>query len=174
MYGTLEQTLDGSWRIRFERTLPHPVEKVWRAVTEPDHLSAWFPTTIEGDRAPGAQLRFSFPESAGVDLDAFEGEMLAFDPPSLMELRWGSDVLRIELRPVPEGTRLTLLDTLEARGKGARDAAGWHGCLSALEAHLSGDADARAALDGWKDVRSHYVEAFGPEAATIGPPEGIE
>jgi hypothetical protein len=29
-------------------------------------------------------------------------------------------------------------------------------------------------MDGWKDVRDHYIDAFGPEAATIGPPEGFE
>src|SRR4051794_15127554 len=41
--------LDGQrWNVSFERTLPHPPEKVWRALTEAEHLKAWFPTTIEG------------------------------------------------------------------------------------------------------------------------------
>jgi len=50
------------------RRLAHPVETVWRAVTEPEHLAAWFPQEIVGDRRAGAQLRFV--SSAG---DAFDG-----------------------------------------------------------------------------------------------------
>jgi uncharacterized protein YndB with AHSA1/START domain len=171
VYGDLEQLNDGSWRLRFTRHLRHPLEKVWRAITEPEHLAHWFPTTIEGERAPGARLRFSFP---GGQAPPFDGEMIAFEPPSLMELRWGTDIVRLELRPVAEGTELTLLDTLDDRGKAARDGAGWHTCLDALEADLLGNEDAREVMNSWDQVHSHYVESFGPEAATIGPPEGFE
>jgi uncharacterized protein YndB with AHSA1/START domain len=170
MYGDLEQLDDGRWRLRFTRTLPHPPEKVWRAVTEPEHLAHWFPTTIEGERAAGARLRFAFP--AG-QLPAFEGEMTAYEPPSLMELRWGGDLLRLELRAVEQGTELTLLDTLEALGKAARDGTGWHTCLDALEAGLQDRGDAREKLGRWAELHPHYVERFGPRAATIGVPEEI-
>ncbi len=172
-YGELEQTRDGRWQLRFERRLGHPVEAVWQAVTEPSHLAAWFPTTIDGERATGARLRFSFP---GGQAEPMEGVMLAFDPMSLMELQWGPDTVRIELEPISSGTLLRLLAVLEDRGKGARDGAGWHACLAALEADLGGAsaAGAREAMDGWRDVRDHYIEAFGPEAATIGPPPGFE
>lgn len=171
MYGTLERLGDGRSRLRFTRTLEHPIEKVWRAVTEPEHLDHWFPTTIEGERRAGASLRFSFPQGEAA---AFEGEMLAYDPPRLMEIRWGRDIVRLELEPSNGGTILTLLDTVDQHGKAARDGAGWHVCLDALAAHLFGDAQAREALSVWKDVHPHYVEAFGPEAATIGPPEGLD
>jgi uncharacterized protein YndB with AHSA1/START domain len=171
MYGDLEQLEDGHWRLRFTRTLPHPPEKVWRAVTEPEHLARWFPTTIEGERAAGAPLRFAFP--AG-QLPAFAGEMTAYEPPSLMELRWGNDLLRIELREVERGTELTLLDTLEALGKAARDGTGWHTCLDALEAGLADREDAREELARWEELHPHYVERFGPSAATIGVPEEVK
>jgi uncharacterized protein YndB with AHSA1/START domain len=173
MYGTLEQTEDGRARLRFTRELDHPIEKVWRAITEPEHLAHWFPTTIEGERAAGASLRFDFPQGQA---PAFEGEMLAFEPPSLLELRWGTDIVRLELQPSGDGTLLTLLDTLDERGKAARDGAGWHTCLDALAAHLRGEASSRDSMSGssWKDVHPRYVESFGPEAATIGPPEGFE
>jgi uncharacterized protein YndB with AHSA1/START domain len=167
MYGTLEQLRDGRWQLRFTRTLPHPPSKVWRAITEPEHLARWFPTTIDGERAAGARLRFTFP---GGHAEPFDGEMLAFEPESVMELRWGPDIVRIELQPAPEGTELTLFDTLEDRGKAARDGAGWHACLDALEAALSGDADTRSHVEIWSEVHPQYVERFGPEAATIGPP----
>jgi hypothetical protein len=100
--------------------------------------------------------------------------MLAFEPPSLMELRCGADILRIELRPDADGTVLTLLDTLDEHGKAARDGAGWHVCLDGLEAHLRGEQHARESISAWNDVHPHYVESFGPRAAMIGPPEGFE
>jgi uncharacterized protein YndB with AHSA1/START domain len=170
-YGSIEQGRDGRWKLRFERRLAHSQEKVWRAITEPEHLEAWFPTTVEGERAAGARLRFSFP---GGQAEPMDGVMLAYDPMSLLELQWGPDIIRIELEPISEGTLLTLLDTLEERGKGARDGAGWHTSLDALTAHLDGSAQARSEMDRWKDVHGHYVESFGAEAATIGPPEGFE
>lgn len=168
MYGTVHRLDDGRWQLRFTRTLPHPPSKVWRAVTEPEHLARWFPTTIEGDRKAGAPLRFTFPADQA---PPFDGEMLTFEPESVVELRWGPDVVRIELRPVPGGTELTLTDTLTERGKAARDAAGWHTCLAALEAALDEESGARSRLENWGEVHTHYVESFGPEAATIGPPE---
>ena len=65
--GTLERS-DGQVRLIFTRRFPHPPGKVWRALTEAEHLAAWFPTTIEGDLVAGATLRFAFRdvESAGV------------------------------------------------------------------------------------------------------------
>src|SRR5690348_18407988 len=111
MYGTLETLRDGSSQLRFTRALAHPPEKVWAAITEPEHLAHWFPTTIDGERAAGALLRFTFP---GGQFPPFEGEMLTYEPPSVMEFRWGPDVIRLELSPIDEGgTVLTLLDTLE-------------------------------------------------------------
>src|SRR5215207_3869268 len=98
MYGTHEELDGGRFQLRFTRTLAHPRDMVWRAITEPEHLAHWFPTTIEGERAAGAPLRFSFP---GGEAPPFEGEMLAFAPPSLMELRWGPDIVRLELRTTP-------------------------------------------------------------------------
>jgi uncharacterized protein YndB with AHSA1/START domain len=171
MYGTVDPLPDGRFQLRFTRTLAHPVDRVWRAMTEPEHLAHWFPTTIEGERAAGASLRFSFP---GAEAPPFEGEMLAFEPSSLMELRWGPDIVRLELRPTATGTHLTLLDTLDQRGKAARDAAGWHVCLDNLEAGLRGAPDAGEHPASWSEVHPRYVERFGPEAATIGPPEGFE
>ena len=156
------------WQLTFTRRLPHRPEKVWRALTEPEHLRAWFPQEIQGERAAGAPLRFVFP---GDDDDGFDGEMLTYDPPSLLEMRWGADHLRFELRPDGDGTVLVLRDTFDDKGKAARDAAGWHECLDQLDRELSGGSPIEWGTR-WTEVHPDYVAAFGPEAATIGPPEG--
>ena len=116
--GTLTREGD-RWMLTFTRRLAHPREKVWRAVTEPAHLAAWYPQEIVGERRAGAPLRFVSP--AG---DGFDGQMLVFDPPEIIEFTWGADRLRIELRADGAGTLLTLTDTFDELGKAARDGAG--------------------------------------------------
>ncbi len=71
-YGELEQLSDGRFQLRFERTLRHAPEKVWAAITEPEHLKHWFPSTIEGDRTVGAPLVFRFPHGV---VDPVQGEI---------------------------------------------------------------------------------------------------
>ena len=167
-YGSVDDLEDGRWRLNFTRTLRHPVERVWRAVAEPEHLAAWFPCTVEGERRPGAQLRFEFPNG---EAPAFDGTVVAFDPPHAFEFFWGPDLVRIELQPSGGGTILTLLDTLSERGKAARDGAGWHCCLDALEAELDSAPDASHGMAAWSALHPIYVERFGPEGATLGPPD---
>ena len=156
-------------RLTFTRTLAHPPEKVWRAITEPEHLAAWFPCDIEGERAAGAKLRFVFREAEGPTMD---GEMLAFDPPRLLEMRWADDTFRIELRPDGGGTVLTFVQVFPELGKAARDASGWDLCLDVLVAHLDGGSPGWTFGERWPAVHAGYRAAFPPEAGTIGPPEG--
>lgn len=163
MDGTLEPA-GTRWRLRFTRELAHPPEKVWRALTEPEHLVAWFPQRIVGQWTVGAALRFVS------DYGDFEGQVLAVEPPSLLEFAWGTDTIRLEVAPDGQGSRLTLLDTFDERGKAARDAAGWHLCLNALERRLSNEPPASAPREEWTGLHRGYVERLGPEAATIGPP----
>jgi uncharacterized protein YndB with AHSA1/START domain len=169
-FGTLEWSGDVSI-LRYERHLAHPQHKVWRALTEDAHLAAWFPTTIEGERSAGASLHFAFRQSEG---QPFEGQMLVFDPPSLMELRWADDLLRFELEPDGTGCILRLTVTFPEHGKAARDAAGWHVCLEQLAADCDGSDHSRQPPDRWRAVHRGYVERLGPEASAIGPPEEWE
>jgi uncharacterized protein YndB with AHSA1/START domain len=167
MNGDLERAGDG-WRLRFTRPLAHPAEKVWRAITQPEHLEAWFPTRILGEWTAGAPLRFEFPNG---EYPGFDGEVLACEPPSLLEFRWGTDTIRLEISPRDGGCTLALIDSIDELGKAARDGAGWHVCLEALEHDLDGTAQAAAPGEDWERVHAGYVGKFGPEAATIGPPE---
>jgi uncharacterized protein YndB with AHSA1/START domain len=165
--GKLEQVGE-QWRLRFTRELAHAPEQVWRAITEREHLQAWFPHTIVGDWVVGGELRF---ESEYGD---FGGEVLAYEPPELLEFRWGPDTIRLELAAAADGgCTLTLLDTIEELGKAARDGAGWHACLDRLEAELDGGRAGEELRERWREVHPGYVDAFGPDAATIGPPEQL-
>jgi uncharacterized protein YndB with AHSA1/START domain len=165
-YGVLERGGE-RLQLRYERRLAHGPEKVWRALTEPEHISAWFPTDIVGERAAGAELTFPFREGEGPTMT---GRMVAFDPPEVLEILWGEEVLRFELAPDGDGTVLTLAVTFDELGKAARDGAGWHACLDALAADLSGE-NAGGPEDRWRAVRKEYVDRFGPDASTIGPPK---
>jgi uncharacterized protein YndB with AHSA1/START domain len=171
MNGELERCGD-RWKLRFTRELAHPAEKVWRAVTEPAHLDAWFPQRIVGEWRAGAPLKF---ESRNGEFPAFDGEVLACEPPSLLEFRWGTDVIRFEIVPKAEpatGCTFRLSDVFGELGKAARDAAGWHTCLDFLAHQLTGTAAPWTTGQRWSEVHPGYVERFGPAAATLGPPEG--
>jgi uncharacterized protein YndB with AHSA1/START domain len=84
-YGVLKPG-DGSVTLRFTRQFRHPPHKVWRALTEPEHLAAWFPTTITGDFTAGGAL-----SSASWDglMPPMDGHMIVFDPPQGAGVRVG-------------------------------------------------------------------------------------
>jgi uncharacterized protein YndB with AHSA1/START domain len=164
--GRLERR-NGLSIVRFRRRLAQPPETVWAALTEDQHLQEWFPTTIEGERAAGAPLHYAFRQGEG---EPFAGQMAAFEPPSLMELRWADDLLRFELEPDGSGCVLTLTVTFPEHGKAARDATGWHVCLERLSFACSGTPLPWSPEQRWRVVHPHYVVAFGAEASTLGPP----
>lgn len=167
-YGVLDK-VDGNGRVTFVRELKHKREKVWRAISEPEHLKVWFPTTIDGERRAGAPLTFAFPFP---DAPVLEGEMLVCDPPSVMEFLWATDRLRIELEEIDggAGTRLTLIDVFPEYEKAARDSAGWHACLDRMQFDIDGaewpyehDDNGR-----FKEVVGWYLENY-PTDATLAP-----
>jgi len=120
------------------------------------------PQRIVGDWVVGGALRF---ESEGGD---FDGEVLAYEEPALLAFRWGTNTIRLEIEPHADGCTLTLIDTIEELGKAARDGAGWHVCLDRLD----GSAPSWTTSTRWREIHPGYVESFGPQAATIGPPDG--
>jgi uncharacterized protein YndB with AHSA1/START domain len=159
--GELERIGD-RWRLRFRRELRHDPERVWRALTSAEDLAAWFPDGVRGSWQVGAQLTFG-----SSSIGEFGGEVLRCEPPWLLEYTWGPDVLRWEIEARAGGSVLTLLDTFVEQGKAARDGAGWHVCLDALEARVDGDDAPRPQ---WPDVHADYVRDFGAEGSSIGPP----
>lgn len=97
--------------------------------------------------------------------------MILFAPPQLLELRWGrEDILRFELRPDGDGTRLTFTHTFGELGKATHDASGWHECFELLDCKLDGQTAPFEEGTRWAEVLPWYGKRFGPEASRLGPP----
>lgn len=144
--------------LRFERRLPHPPERIWRAITDNSELAHWFPAAIQGGRAAGASLRFVFPNNEGPTLD---GRMVVFDPPHTLEYSWGDDILRWELRPEGPETLLVFTHTFPDGAKAAGDAAGWTVCFEAFDRWLAGLPREPYAPDRLEALVSDYSKQFG-------------
>ncbi|WP_018680332.1 SRPBCC family protein [Actinokineospora enzanensis] len=148
--------------LRFERALDHPVDKVWRAVTEPDHLARWFPATVTGDRDPGATLTFTFPE----DAPGGTGTVTAYDPPRHFAFTWQGEQLAVTLTPSDTGTLLVFTHHFDDRAGAASFAAGWDTCLGALADTLDG---LPVADRDWAAAHETYAAAFDLLRGTAEP-----
>jgi uncharacterized protein YndB with AHSA1/START domain len=135
---TLGEVVAGSpVALKFVRRLAHPVEKVWRAVSEREHLRSWLPCDIIGERRTGADLRLPFwpevLERHGFEDPGLTGRIRVWEPPKVFEWTWDTDVVRFELEPDGDHTVLTLTTWLSGKDAGtAQTAAGYHVCLDHL------------------------------------------
>jgi uncharacterized protein YndB with AHSA1/START domain len=167
--------LGGKPALRFERHYRHPVERVWRAVTDPHEMASWFPSAVVGERAVGAPLVFDDDaqraaareagEPTRVDGPLIAGAVVAYDPPTVFSFTWGDELLRFELIPHGDGTRLVFTQILSHPSVAARNGAGWHACLGALDILLGVDVPDE---DG-AAVYDDYITRLGP---ALGTPSG--
>lgn len=128
-------TLDGRPTVRVERRYPHAIEKVWQAVTTPEHLRQWFPSPVEVDLRPGGQMRFgAFGEEPGA-----AGSVEVVDAPRLVTFTWGSDRLTFELTSTDDVTTFALVHTFDDRFGAPRFATGWDLCLAGLRSVLASE-----------------------------------
>ena len=79
--------------VRYVRELPHDVERVWEALTDPDELARWFFRPIELDLRVGGRYEFG---------PVFRGTIQRLDPPRVIKF----DSWRFELEPTDAGCRL--------------------------------------------------------------------
>ena len=140
--------------VQYVRVFPHPVERVWRALTEPAELGVWcMPATIDL-RVGGA---YTFQGEAW-------GSILALDPPRL--IRFGKtgvfdepmtledNYFQYELEATALGTRI---DLHRAVGEGARTIAAGSSASSVSTATTFRAARTRpfhpGTVGGWHGVR---------------------
>jgi uncharacterized protein YndB with AHSA1/START domain len=120
-----------------ERELPHPPDRIWRALTQPHLLREWLMNT---DFSPVMGHRFRFDaEWGGVDC-----EVLEIEPQHMLAYSWNGlgleSVVTWTLTPAGSGTRLRMEQTgfkpdQQQAYYGAR--AGWPRFLARLEAVLA-------------------------------------
>lgn len=165
--GTYEQ-VDGRPVVRFERTFPHALPRVWDAITDPARLAQWFPTTVEFDElSPGAPITFRFADD---DSPAMDGAFREVSPPRRLQFTWGDDVLTFELEEQEGGAacRLAFSVALDGAEKAARDAAGWDDCLDMLDMVVAGATPQRPSKsDSWQTRYDEYKRQGFPATAPI-------
>ena len=111
--------------VRLERRLDHPIERVWRAVTEPAELARWF--VAEANWKP--ELGETF-EAAGST-----GRITAYDPPRHFAWDWDIQSFSFELEPDGDGTRLVFTHVFDPKLVERANAAG----RLRAEVHLTDD-----------------------------------
>ena len=121
-----------------EREMPHPPEKIWRALTQSSLMEEWL---MKNDFQPEVGHRFTFratpmPKWNGV----IDCEVLVVEPHSRLSYSWGSlgmgSVVTFTLTPTESGTHLRMEQSgfrpdQEANYKGANY--GWQKFLGNLE-----------------------------------------
>lgn len=149
---------DGRTVLRLERPLPHPPEKVWRALTTPEHLAQWFPSTVRLDLRQGGEIVFDDGDTRGVVTD--------LDPPRLFAFSWGdTDHLRWEVHPADGGSLLVLHHAFTDRYGAASFATGWSACVECLSQVLAGE-DPAPTVD-MTARHEEYVREFGLDEPVV-------
>ena len=160
------------WTLILVRELRHPPEMVWRALTDPVHLSQWAP--FDADRNLGAVGPVKLSTVGAPTPQISETNVKRAEAPRLLEYNWGGNDLRWELIPLGSGTRLTLWHNI-ARGFISWGAAGWHICFDVLDRFLAGEPIGRIVggeamnFAGWQRLTTDYAKQLGVEAPSWSP-----
>ena len=112
---------EGQFTVRRTIQIAAPIEKVWSAVTQPEHISQWFGKAVIDGTGVGARGTLTFEGYGAVPL-----RIEALDEPRLVSYRWGNDdasgvmpddvdehstVFTFTLEPTADGTQLTVVET---------------------------------------------------------------
>jgi len=148
------------WTLILVRELPHPPEKVWRALTDPEELRGWAPFEADRSLAAAGVVKLTW---VGTPM-AIETAVTRAEAPRILEYndtRW-------ELEPAGRGTRLTLWHHIDRRFI-SWGAAGWHICFDVLDRLLAGRPIPRIAgpeamkFEGWQRLSAEYAKQFARE-----------
>ena len=151
------------------RDYPHPIEKVWAAVSTPARIADWMGVEWLGDEAAplheGAHFDYRFGNS---EMES-RAHVLRYEPPHLIEHSWFENIpphgrVRWALEEKQGGTRLTLTHFLPAFEEAPRTGAGWTMLLESLAKSLG---DTPEPVD-WHRLRDQYARDFGAEATRDG------
>jgi len=107
----------GSESLSLELDLPHPPEKVWRALTDPALLAGWLLPVTGLKLAPGTAFTFRTQPFPGWD-GTVNCRMLGIEPHRKLRYAWVvpgdmalDTVVTFTLTPTASGTRLSLVQS---------------------------------------------------------------
>jgi uncharacterized protein YndB with AHSA1/START domain len=134
--------IEGRVGLRFVRRYPHPIERVWAAITESENIRAWLPCDMIGERRAGAEIMLPFGpaqvEKYGMVETVISGRIDVWEPPRVFQWFWGGDLLRFVLSETDGGTILRFTTWLERSDPAVLvgTASGYHLCLGELRSLL--------------------------------------
>ena len=166
-FGAEVQKDGEKWTLVLVRDLRHSPAKVWKAITDPEHLREWAP--FDSDRSLGAVGTARLSTVGAPKPHVSETRVKRADAPRVLEFSWGGQDIRWELEPKGGGgTRLTLWHNIN-RNFISMGAAGWHVCFDVLGRFLAGQPLGRIVgpdamkVDGWQRLHAEYAKQFGVE-----------
>lgn len=162
--GTLGIEPDGSFGIRFIRTLPKPPEEAWEWIADPAKLQRWLPGSHITARF-GGDVSFDFGDEGRAT-----GQVTALSSPQddtstttghFLEHTWvwegvPTSIVTWHFQAVPEGTELTLHHRELVEGPAREFALGWHMILDSLALDVAG-LDTDTAWTPNQDLVDHYT-----------------
>ena len=161
----LDTTPQGRPSLRIERHLDHPVDRVWQAITTPEHLNHWYPfPVVEMDFRVGGKITFKGMDAVITQLDP--PTVFAFSehaPPEMT--RESDDLIHFELTPLEHGCRLVFTHVFDDRPAAASYASGWQLCLDALVARV-GDQPFTPTRPS-DQAHENFLKAFGLDKGTV-------
>ena len=158
-----------AWTLILVRDLHHSPEKVWEALTDPEHLREWAPFDADGS-LDTADTRVKLTTVGAPTPHVTETTVTRADAPKVLEYNWGGFDMRWGLEDVDGGTRLTLWTNIDRRFI-SMGAAGWHICFDVLDRLLAGQPIGRIVgpeamkFGGWQRLNAEYAQQFGMETA---------
>jgi uncharacterized protein YndB with AHSA1/START domain len=101
--------------ISFDFDLPHPPQKVWRALTDPTLLAEWLLPVVDLRIAQGAAFTLKAPPKPGWD-GAVSCRFLEIEPQRKLSYTWVvgdflDTIVTFTLTPTASGTRLSLVQS---------------------------------------------------------------
>lgn len=136
--------------VRFERTLPGPIEQVWDYLVRREYLKTWLGDGDLGPRLGPFELRIEGPDLPHSTGAKIVGEVVRWMPVQSLGFTWnhlapGSDepsiaesLVEIKLHHVEPHVRLVLLHSRIDPSFTARLSTGWHVFLDTLHSRILG------------------------------------
>src|SRR5436190_3273956 len=171
------------WTMQHARVYPHPIERVWEAVSTSEHLDVWLMPVARVNAHVGGRAAFSW---GGPEARSIVGSVTECDPPHVIQYTFGHprSFLRFELTEETSGTRLVFTQSFrpgESTDRNPEDPGGdlpggegtpwrpgfvqgFHRMLDDLPRYLDGDLtlDERVAgiAAGYDDVDLGWIETY--------------